>query len=350
MKRSTLLCTVLICYVFSHSQSVFFKSSQSITDDQKIPFYSSVNIKDSLVLFNAPDYQLYAYDKKSGRQKWSYQLERKSDVAPAFGGNFIWVTNGAKNVIMLDQVTGKLVNTLPVSSIQTPAFFKNDILYFTGLYDGGSLIAYDINADSVVWKRFLAHGVSIMPYYLSDKIVANAEGDKWIELNYNGTMKQAGCDKDAQEGDFPSQLPCALSFVGLSHDGKEIKGKLAEELGLNADNIPTIISTTKHSFVLNEGQLVILGNKLKKKAVLPLASLSDSLEEDNDFPAKILHANDETVAILYDNHLVIYDHNDKKLLKLVDLSQWEPHQAIFDESKLWLISRKDGLLYGLNID
>jgi outer membrane protein assembly factor BamB len=309
-----------------------------------------MNMNDNLVLFNAPDYQLYAFSKNSGQQKWSYNLNRKSDFPAFFSGNYIWTTNGAKQVIKLDPVTGNLVNTLTVATIETKPFLKNDILYFTGLYDGGCLIAYDINADSVLWKRFLAHGVSTTPYYLDDKIVANAEGDNWIEVNYDGTLKEAGCDKDAVEGDFPSQLPCVKQFIALTHDGMEIKGKLAEDLALNADNIPAITSTAKNSFILNDGRLIILGNKLKKKSSLLLASLSDELEETSNAPAKILRADEEKITMLYSNHFIIYHHRDKKLLKLVDLSQWEPHQAILDEDKLWLISRKDGLLYGLVIN
>ena len=180
--------------------------------------------------------------------------------------------------------------------------------------------------------------------------MANAEGDNWIELNHDGTLKEAGCDKDATEGGFPSQLPCARQFIALIHDGKEIKGKFAEELSLNIYSVPVIATTAKHSSILNDGHLFILGNKLKKKSSLPLTSLSDELEENSDAPAKILNVDDEKITILYSHHFIIYHHRDKKLLKLIDLAQWEPHQAMLDEDKLWLISKKDGLLYGLTIN
>ena len=65
---------------------------------------------------------------------------------------------------------------------------------------------------------------------------------------------------------------------------------------------------------------------------------------------KSLNADDEKITMLYSHHFIIYHHRDKKLLKLIDLAQWEPHQAILDEGKLWLISKKDGLLYGLTIN
>jgi outer membrane protein assembly factor BamB len=350
MKRSTLLFTALVCSAIAYSQKVFFKSSQTISPEHRMAFYASLNINDSLVLFNAPDYQLYAYNKNSGEQIWGYKLGRKSDFPPFFSGNYIWATNGDRQVIKLDPATGTLLDTLPASTIETQPFLKNDILHFTGLYDGGCLIAYDMKADSVLWKRFLAHGYSKTPYYLADKIVANAEGDNWIELNYDGTLKEAGCDKDAIEGDFPSQLPCAKQFIALTHDGKEIKGKLAEELSLDIYSVPAIATTAKHSFLLNDGLLFILGNKLKKKSSLLLTSLSDDLEENSNAPAKILSADDEKITMLYSHHFIIYHHRDKKLLKLIDLAQWEPHQVMLNEDKLWLISRKDGLLYGITIN
>jgi outer membrane protein assembly factor BamB len=136
MKRSLLFCTALLCSGISYSQTVFFKSSQTYSPEQKMAFFASVNMNDSLVLFNAPDFQLYTFNKNSGEQKWLYKLERKSDFPPFFSGNYIWATNGDKKVIMLAPATGTLLKTLPVSTLATQPFFKNGILYFTGLYGG----------------------------------------------------------------------------------------------------------------------------------------------------------------------------------------------------------------------
>lgn len=350
MKRSIFFGVAFLCTAISHSQSVFFKSSQTIEQRHLAPFYSSVTLHDSLVLFNAVDYQLYAFDGNSGAEKWSYNLGRKSDAGPFICGNLVFATNGSSEVVLLDPATGTLLKTLPVSSVETQPYEKNGIVYFTGLFDGGSLIAYDPQADSVLWKRFLAHGVSVRPYYLADRIVANAEGDNWIEVRYDGILTDPDCDEGAAPGDFPSQLPCARQFIARTHDGKEIQGKLANRLGIDADNLPVMAYASKHSFIIQEGTLTILGNNLKIKASLSLATLAGDLAEDTDARSTILAAGNETITLLFSNHLLTYDHHTKKLLKSVDLTHWAPHDAVMAGNKLWLISGKDGGLYGIEID
>ncbi|HKZ67096.1 MAG TPA: hypothetical protein VJ111_12095 [Chitinophagaceae bacterium] len=139
-------------------------------------------------------------------------------------------------------------------------------------------------------------------------------------------------------------------FLSEYHDSKEIKGKLAEKLFLSEYNMPDIFATMQHSFILNDGRLTILGNKLKQKSSLLLASLSDTIVENMESPAKILTADEEMVSILYTNRLIVYNHHKKKLVKTIDLSDWEPHQVLPDEDMLWLISKKGGLLYGLSIE
>jgi hypothetical protein len=350
MNQTVLFLFAISYSIASRAQTVFFKSDLSITDDQRSAFFAAASTNEDFIFYNAPDYQLYAFNKQSGKLAWQYALGRKSDYPPFLAANAIWVTNRDKQLIKLDAATGTLLKTLPVESMETQPLLRNDVLYFTGLYDGGRLIAYDTRTDSVLWKRFLAHGYSITPWYQADKIVANAEGDNWIELNYDGTLKQAGCDRDASEDDFPSGLPCATQFNLLTHDQKEIKGRMAEQFFLDANTNPGFATTAKFSFILNEGHLFIVGNKLKLKTSLQLASLSEEVEENPDAPSRILHADDVRVTMLYSNHIITYDHRDKKLLKDIDLSDREPHEVILENDKLWVISKKDGLLYGLNID
>ena len=101
MKRSTLYFTILLYTFTAQSQQVFFRSAQSFSKEQLATFYSSVNIQDSLVLFNAADYGVYAYNKCTGQEKWNYQLGRKSDITPFFAGDFIWANTG-KDVVKLE--------------------------------------------------------------------------------------------------------------------------------------------------------------------------------------------------------------------------------------------------------
>lgn len=314
------------------------------------PFYSSLNLHDSLVLLNANDYNLYAYDRHTGRQKWTYPLKWKSDLPPYFCGNFIWATNGKNQVLKIEPSSGKVVKTLEVSSVETQPFVKNDILYFTGIYDGGCLIAYDLKSDSILWKRFLAHGYSRTPYYLQDKIIANAEGDQWIELNYDGSLKVSGCDNGFEEDVFPSELPCARQFIALDHSGIEINGKLAAKLGLSSYAEPEIKVSSKYTFIVHEDRVYKLGKNQKRQSTIQLNTLAAEIESGNDVPVKILHADDENISLFYNMNYVLYSHRDKKLLKVINLSEWEPHQVLLDDTQLWLISRKDGQLYGLSIN
>lgn len=314
------------------------------------PFYSSVNLNDSLVLFNANDYHLYAYNKHTGHQQWSHYLKWKSDLPPYFCGNYIWATNGQNQVIKIDPSSGTVVKTLPVSSIETQPFIKDDILFFTGIYDGGCLIAYDLKADSVLWKRFLAHGYSRTPYYLHDKIIANAEGDRWIELNYDGSLKQPGCADELEDDEYPSEFPCVRQFIALDHSEKEIKGKLAAKLGLSSYSEPVISTTGNFTFVVNEDQVYILGKNQKKQNTIDLKALMAEFDIKSDQPVRILQADEEKISLIYNMHFIVYNHRYRKLLKQINLLEWEPHHAMLDNHQLWLISRKDGQLYGISIN
>ncbi len=350
MKQFSLLLAAIAGSVISHSQKVFFKTAENTGSEKESVFFASLNLNDSLVLFNATNYHLYAFNKNTGEQKWSSPIKWKSDLPPFFCGNFIWATNGENQVLKMDPATGTILKTLPASSIETQPYIRNGVLYFTGIYDGGSLIAYDLKSDSILWKRFLAHGYSRTPYYLPDKIVANAEGDHWIELNYDGTFREAGCDKDIMEDELPSQFPCAKQFMALGYNGREIKGKLAEKLLFDIYSEPVITNTSRHSFIVNEGRLFILGKNSNKPYSLLLSSLSEEFEGGYEEPVRFLNADDLTISFLYNQHYVSYNHREKKLLKLINLAEWEPHQAMLDRNNLWLISRKDGHLYGITIN
>jgi hypothetical protein len=346
--KQLLTSIFLFCASNSIAQTVFFQSAQSYSKKEMETFYSSISLQNNLLLFNAPDYGLYAYDKASGKQLWHYDLQRKSNKPPYFAGNFIWATSKDEKVWQLDTATGIPLKLLPFTSVETPPFEKNGILYGTGIYDGGCLYAYDIKLDTVVWKRFLAHGCSVQPYYLTDKIVANAEANNWLEVRYDGKLVDAACE--GIEVGYPSELPCIKTFTALTHDGKEIRGKLAEDVVTQSGDAPDIVSAYQQSFIFSNGLLKIVGNNLKLKSSLHLLSLAPAIDEDDRTLAKIIKAEKENLWIVYSNHLFIYNYQKKKLVKTIDLNAWQPHQVIADDSRLWVISKKDGLLYGLDLN
>ncbi len=342
--KQLLLYALLLTAFLSNGQTVFFTSQQAFPNKAS-KFYSSLAQNDSLLLFNAKDYKLYAYEKATGRQLWVYNLGWQSNVSPFFAGTSIWANTKDGASVQLD-LKGREVKTLPFS-IETQPVLKSNILYTTGIYDGGCLIAYNLAADSVVWKRFLAHGCSRQPYYFGDKIFANAEGNHWLEITYDGRLKNSACE--TEEHTYPSELSCAESFAALTHDGKKINGRLAEDLATDNINGPEMLTIKSNSFVLTEGRLTVLGNKLRKQQSITLTDLSDSIEEDSDAFAKILKADDANVWVLYSNKLLVIQYKKQKLLQTIDLQKWMPHQAVLDGNRLWLISKNDGLLYGLTL-
>ena len=76
--------------------------------------------------------------------------------------------------------------------------------------------------------------------------------------------------------------------------------------------------------------------------------VSQALSVSDAF-AKILKADDANVWVLYNNKLLVLQYKKQKLLQTIDLQSWLPHQAVLDGNRLWLISKNDGLLYGLTL-
>ena len=147
---------------------------------------------------------------------------------------------------------------------------------------------------------------------------------------------------------FVENIPCVKIFIDLSHDGREIKGKLAEDiLGNDVFGRPPVLTTENYTYVYYDDKLTILSGKLKIKQQLEISSLAESLVENSD--TKLLKADNENIWILYSDHLLQYNHKTKKLVRLTNLAAWEPKQLLLDEENVWLVSGKDGLLYGLSL-
>ncbi len=355
MKKLFSVLTPLMLVAFSaFSQKEFFRSQQVFTEGQLDKFYSSITIHDSLILFNANDYHLYAYNKNNGSLKWAYKNNYKT-VIPVFVADHIIYAAVSKNeepqAVQISLVDGKLIKELPFGPLQTLPTVKNGILYGTATYNYGCIVAYDLQKDTVAWSRFIAHGLSRQPYYFDNKIMANAEGDNWVELGYDGVLLDTTCATKASI--FVEDIPCVKKFAALSHDGLEIKGKLTANIfennsfESNFNEQPDLITTKKYTYVLSDNKLSIIAAKLKLKQQVVISSLAVDLIETNK--TKLLKADEENIWLLYADHLLQYNHKTKLLAKLTDLTAWQPQQILFDEENIWLISGKDGLLYGLSL-
>lgn len=337
-KPSILLIGLLFTCSRLFSQQIEFRSSQSFDAAQLNDLFSSFRVSGDWILFNAPDYKLYAYSRSDKQLRWTYDLRFRSDIQPFIVNGEVWV-NGNQRVARLNLATGEALQDLPLTSINTEPFIKDGRLFCTGTYNGGRIIQYDLTADSVNWSRFIAHGNAIQPFYMDNRIVANGEGSTWIEYNYSGKYLSAGCELETA---WVSENPCARNFITLSHDGKEISEKLTSKLGLGET---ASFSLPNKTFLLCEKRLVILGDGLKPIFNKELKDLSEDLLGEYGSDLKILDANNETVWIHESDRVIQYNYRLKKTIRLTDLSQWQPHNLKMYEGKFWLVSRADGLLY-----
>ena len=342
---SFLLFITTACY----SQKEFFCSKQVFTADNMERFYSSISIHDSIVLFYANDYHLYAYNKNDGSLKWSYATNYKSSIPPFVAHDIVYAgiyRNEKEQAVQLELVSGKLIKTLPFAPLATKPFIKNGILYSTAIYDFGCIIAYDMSKDTVIWSRFIAHGYSRRPYYFDNKILANSESSNWVELGYDGGLLDTNCKKKAEM--YVTNIPCIKTFAAVSHDGKEIKGKMASTIfGKEFPSEPEMLLTEKFTYVFDGTRLSILSGKLKIKQQVDIPSLAADLA--NDYNAKLVKADNENIWLLYSDHLLRYNHPTKKLDIIANLAKWNPRQLVMDDKNIWLVSGKDGLLYGLSL-
>lgn len=167
-------------------------------------------------------------------------------------------------------------------------------------------------------------------------------------MAYSGQLLDSLCDKE--ETDYPSELSCAKQFLLRTHDGKEIKGKLAERLDRNESSLEQVYYTEQKTFVINNDKLFVIGKKGKLQLEKSIDDLSDGLETAYDDEKKILKGDNETVWLHLGNFLLHYNFAKKKTLRTIDLQQWAPHQVLLDGSDIWLISSNDGQLYGLHME
>ena len=348
-KQHFILAILLMITTAGYSQKEFFRSQQVFTQEQMNEFNSSITMHDSLVIFNANDFHLYAYNKKIGSLVWETRTSYKTNRPVFVQDNIVYAgiyKDKTEQAAQFNLADGKLIKALPFGPLVTKPLIKNGMLFGTAIYDFGCVIAYDLQKDTVTWSRFVAHGYSQQPYYFENKIMANAEGSNWVMLGYDGALLDTSCTVKANI--FVESIPCVKNFTALSHDGLEIKGKLAEDiLGDIFFGMPPMLTTEKFTYILYDDKLTILSGKLKIKEQVEIFSLSDSLVERSN--AKLLKADNENIWMLYGNHLLQYNHKTKKLAKLTDLSAWQPYCVSLDAENIWLVSGKDGLLYGLSL-
>ena len=178
MKRTTLLTILFFYSTIAWSQKVFFKSSQAFSEKELTKFYSSITISGDLVLFNACDYNLYAYNKQSLKKLWETGLGFKANK-PVFAGNnrvyARYYENENESTVMLDAATGTRLKLLPIGPLETTPREINGILYGTAIYDGGCILRMVYPRSHTLVKK--KYGPTQKPTIGSASIIME---DYWI--------------------------------------------------------------------------------------------------------------------------------------------------------------------------
>ncbi|CAN1548425.1 Pyrrolo-quinoline quinone repeat [Flavobacteriaceae bacterium] len=347
---------VFICLLYSSAtiaQTEFFNSKIQFSESQLKKFYSSFSVDSAQVYFNANDYYVHAYDKKTGGLNWSYNLESKTNTAPIPYQNNVIVSKYSSEYgdkcLQLNTKTGDTIQTLVLQSINTKPIFKENIMYCTGIDGGygGAVIAYDLKKNNILWGKFIAHGVDKQPYYLKDKIIANAEEDNWFELDYNGKMVDTTCEYKTNL--FVEDIKCVQNYIHRTHDNKGISQSFLQEYFEDYENLK-VSSNNNYTFLLSDSKLMLLKDNLEIGKEINIDEIVTLPEKAINGYREILKIDDSTIWFFYKNLVVVYDYINYQTLKTIDVSSWRPHQVVLENTQLWLISENDGQLVGLELD
>jgi len=356
-KNKPILACILAIWVsllYSNSaraQTEFFSTKINFPESELADFFSSISIDSTQVYFNANDYTVYAHDKTTGILNWSYYSGNKSDIALKFNQNSVFVPKHFSEYydrcVQLNSVTGDTIQTLKVESLATEPHFKDHLMFCTAVSPeiGGVVFAYDLIKNAIAWQKFIAHGISEQPYFVEDKIIVNAEGDNWFEMDYNGSLMDTTCQNKLQIG---STEICTRNFKYLAHNQKEITTAFLSKHFNSAD--VKIKYSNDATFILGKNKILILDNsgkitkdiKIDKDITLPETIANDYKE--------ILKADDHFVWFYYENSVVIYNYKKNKTVKTYDIGSWDAHQAILDGNNLWLITKENGELVGVELN
>jgi hypothetical protein len=341
------ICTLSSGSMFS--QTEFFHSKIPFSTEHLGNFYSSFSADSTQVYINANDYYVHALDKKSGAINWSYYAGTKSNEAPKVHQDHVFVgkhfSEYDNKCVQLNAKTGDTIQTLKIEALETKPVFRDNIMYCTAIAPeiGGAVLAYDLKKNVVVWQKFIAHGVSAQPYYLKDKIIANAEGDNWFDLDYNGKLLDTTCKQKTDL--FVEDIKCIRNFKYLTHNQKELSVSY-----FDAQEALKLTYTKDRTFLLGETKLLVINNKNKLEKSITLEEIIPTPEDQMGTYAEILKAEGTTVWLLAYNTLAVYDFKSAKTIKTYDLAKWNIHQAALEGENLWLISRNDGQLVGLTLE
>lgn len=351
MKKLT--CILFFLYsMMTVAQTEVFKTKINFSANALNDFDSSMSIDSTQIYFNASDFRIYAHDKKTGILNWSYFNRKINSIAPIPYKNYVFAEKQFdilnNKTVQLNAKTGDTIQFLNIENMCSQPIFDGDFMYCTATVPnvGGSVLKYDLKKNVVVWEKFIGSALSIQPYYFKNKIVANAKNDNWFEIDYNGNFMKVN-SKELAFVDTSEVFVKNYKF--LTHDGKEISEDFLKKNKISIEHYQTKNNDT-NTFIITDNQLLVLGNKKKKVLQLDLGAAFAIDNFEYSVYYNILTINPESIWFCYQNQLIHYDFKNKKLLRKVDLNPWNPHQVVVENRTIWLISKNDGQLYGLDFE
>jgi hypothetical protein len=193
--------------------------------------YCSLKPGGNILLMNAADYHLYAVDMNTRNVLWNKKTSIQTNYGSYLVDSILFTpcySDGFSHTLMLNPGTGNLIDTLRYVQMYTRPQRSGDMLYFTGLWQAGNMIAYNLKADSVQWYKFIAHGIDQRPVYLKDRIIVNIEGNNWITLGYNGIETDKKCQTGPEDmyksrecirkADYFTQNGTAVRYADVDRD------------------------------------------------------------------------------------------------------------------------------------
>jgi len=97
------------------------------------PFYASAAVTDTLAVVGSRDKHIYALERKTGKEVWSYATQGRVDASPVIAGNRVYAGSLDGNLYVLDLATGKEIQKLTLDSPVTgsPAIAQGRLMVGT---------------------------------------------------------------------------------------------------------------------------------------------------------------------------------------------------------------------------
>jgi outer membrane protein assembly factor BamB len=92
-------------------------------DERPQPFYSSAAVTEQFVLAGSRDRRLYALERKTGKEVWSFATGGKVDASPVVAGKRVYAPSLDGNLYVLDLASGRQLDKVQLDSpiLSSPA-------------------------------------------------------------------------------------------------------------------------------------------------------------------------------------------------------------------------------------